>query len=325
MSWDQDADRPKRRRRAVNLAGPLILITLGLVFLTANLGILGTSPWQLLWQWWPLILIVIGLEILIGVLGRCPARSAGLWSYAFSAILGVLVVVGTVALVAYLLLMGPQFAIGTPEYTSRLTQSLGDVTRAEVSLDLILGTFRVSALPSETGSLLEGEFTGFAGTDSDSPPVSREYQETGGVGILTLKSEGPRARLGGDWPQWHLRLSPDVPLTLQVDAVMGTYDLDLRDLQVTEMKITGVMATKKVQLPTRGRATVYVDGVMETVEIVVPAETAARIHTKGLAAINVDEGRFPRRGEVNESADFDAATNRVEIYIESVMSTVRVR
>jgi len=315
MSWDQENRHQDRRWRPVNLTGPLILITLGLVFLMANLGMLGTSPWQLLWQWWPLILIIIGLEILIGVLGR--------WSYALSALLGVLLVIGTLALVAYLLLAGPQLASSTPAYTSHFTQPLGDVSRAEVKLDLLLGTFRASALPAGTDNLLEGEFAG----PDDAPPVSREYQERGGVAFLTLKSSGPRVRLGGreGWPQGHLRLSPDVPLVLQVETVMGTADLDLRDLRVTDLTLEGVMCTQQVQLPASGQVVVHVAGVMSTCEITVPAGTAARIHRRGLAAITVDENRFPRRGEVHESAGFASAGSRVEITIESVMGAVQVR
>lgn len=324
MSWDQERTQPERRWRPVNLTGPLILITLGLVFLMANLGILGTSPWQLLWQWWPLILIIIGLEILIGVLGRCPAKYAGL-GYVLSAIVGVVVVIAALALVAYVLLAGPQLAGGPPAATptSHFTQPRGNVSRAEVSLDLLLGTFRASALPAGTGNLLEGDFAG----PDNAPPVSREYQERGGVAFLTLKSSGPRVRLGGGeaWPQGHLRLSPDVPLVLQVETVMGTLDLDLRDLRVTDLTLEGVMCTQQVQLPTSGQVVVHVAGVMSTCEITVPAGTAARIHRKGLAAITVDERRFPRRGEVHESAEFAAAANRVEITIESVMGTVRVR
>jgi len=314
MSWDQENRRQDRRWRPVNLTGPLILITLGLVFLMANLGMLGTSPWQLLWQWWPLILIIIGLEILIGVLGR--------WSYALSALLGMLVVIGTLALVAYLLLAGPQLAGSTPAYTSHFTQPLGDVSRAEVKLDLLLGTFRVSALPAGPGNLLEGDF----GPDS-APPLSREYQERGDVAFLTLKSSGPRVRLGGReaWPQGRLRLSPNVPLALQVETVMGTVDLDLRDLRVTDLTLEGVMCTQQVQLPASGQVMVHVAGVMSTCEITVPAGTAARIYRRGLAAITVDESRFPRRDQVHESAGFASAASRVEITIESVMGAVQVR
>jgi hypothetical protein len=317
MSWDQETKRRERRWRPVNLAGPLILITLGLVFLMANLGMLGTNPWRLLWQWWPLILVLVGLEIFIGVLGR--------WSYVLSALLGVLVVIGTLALVGYLLLVNPQFGIA-PAITSNLVQPMGDVARAEVNLGLSFGSLKVSALPAGGTNLLEADFAGRGGEDADAPPVRRTYQETGGVAVLTLKSEGPRVSFGGsNWPEWNLRLSPGVPMNLKADTVMGTYDLNLRDLRVTDLTLNGVMCTQQVQLPASGQNLARISGVMSTCEITIPAGTAARIHRKGLAVITVDEGRFPRRGDVYESANFSTATDRVEIVIESVMSVVRVR
>ena len=56
--------------RRGTLVWPLILITLGVLFLLGNFGIIGNVG-EFIGQWWPLILILIGLEILIGsVIGR---------------------------------------------------------------------------------------------------------------------------------------------------------------------------------------------------------------------------------------------------------------
>jgi hypothetical protein len=56
--------------RRGTLVWPLILITLGVLFLLGNFGIIGNVG-EFIGQWWPLILILIGLEILLGsVIGR---------------------------------------------------------------------------------------------------------------------------------------------------------------------------------------------------------------------------------------------------------------
>jgi hypothetical protein len=55
-----------QRRRGGSVVGPLILITMGGVFLANNLGILPWSVWGNLWRFWPVILVVVGLEILFG-------------------------------------------------------------------------------------------------------------------------------------------------------------------------------------------------------------------------------------------------------------------
>jgi hypothetical protein len=58
-------DRRYRRQESNTLLA-LILITIGLIFLLNNFGILPWSIWNLLWRFWPLILILIGLQIIFG-------------------------------------------------------------------------------------------------------------------------------------------------------------------------------------------------------------------------------------------------------------------
>ena len=45
--------------------GPLILIFLGAVFLLQNTGYLPANFWLNLWKLWPLVLVLIGIELLL--------------------------------------------------------------------------------------------------------------------------------------------------------------------------------------------------------------------------------------------------------------------
>ena len=47
------------------LAG-FFLIFIGLVFLLNNLGFLPNSIWNEIWKFWPLIIIIIGIQVLFG-------------------------------------------------------------------------------------------------------------------------------------------------------------------------------------------------------------------------------------------------------------------
>ena len=53
-------------RRIGPIFWPLLLIAIGVVFLLSNLDLLSFDPWQL-WRLWPVILVVIGLDILLEV------------------------------------------------------------------------------------------------------------------------------------------------------------------------------------------------------------------------------------------------------------------
>lgn len=53
-------------RRVGPIFWPILLVAIGVVFMLSNLGLLPFSPWEL-WRLWPLILVVIGLDILLEI------------------------------------------------------------------------------------------------------------------------------------------------------------------------------------------------------------------------------------------------------------------
>ena len=50
--------------RSRSIVGPVILIVIGLMFLLSNLGLI-PHVGQLIATWWPLILIIVGVALLI--------------------------------------------------------------------------------------------------------------------------------------------------------------------------------------------------------------------------------------------------------------------
>src|SRR4030042_6728840 len=46
--------------------GPAILIVLGAIFLLNNFGILPWDVWTSIWKFWPVLLILIGVEFFFG-------------------------------------------------------------------------------------------------------------------------------------------------------------------------------------------------------------------------------------------------------------------
>lgn len=44
----------------------IVLITGGLLFLLNNFGLLSWDVWDTIWRFWPLFLVIIGLQIIIG-------------------------------------------------------------------------------------------------------------------------------------------------------------------------------------------------------------------------------------------------------------------
>ncbi len=71
-------------------SGAFILILLGILFLLSNFGVLPWSVWEIIGRFWPVALILFGLEILIGgtVLGNIIFGVIGLLFFAGIVLLG---------------------------------------------------------------------------------------------------------------------------------------------------------------------------------------------------------------------------------------------
>ena len=100
-----------------SLVGPVILIGFGVILLLNNLGLLSWTIWDTLFRLWPVILIAIGLDILIG------RRS--LWGSLLSAALVLAIFGGAIWLFA------SRPAGGEAVTTEQISQPLG----GDVSLD----------------------------------------------------------------------------------------------------------------------------------------------------------------------------------------------
>lgn len=126
---------------------------------------------------------------------------------------------------------------------------------------------------------------------------------------------------------WRFQLTKDVPVTVSVEAGASSIDINLSDVQATRIELSTGASSSNVTLPARGMSFLDVEAGMASVNIRVPEATAARIRAEdGVSAINVDTNRFPRlSSNLYQSSDFDTATDRAEINIESGLGSVNVK
>ena len=73
------------------IIGPLLLIAIGLILLFINLGHIHLSIWVILWRFWPVILILIGLDI---IARQIEERTY----YNLCVLIGVVIIIGVIAL-----------------------------------------------------------------------------------------------------------------------------------------------------------------------------------------------------------------------------------
>lgn len=208
--------------------------------------------------------------------------------------------------------------------TEEASIPLEGVQQARVRIRHGAGRLQVAA-GAGSGTLASGTFGGGlkqrVTRQGDTLEVEMRVR-TGGPIFASPWMWGPGRTL-----DWSVDLNSDVPLSLDVESGASDTRLDLTDLQVTDLRVQTGASSTSIKMPAgAGHTTVNVGAGAASVSICVPEGVAARIQVKsGLVGISVDKRRFPRVGGVYQSEDYDTATNRADIRIETGVGSVDVR
>jgi Domain of unknown function (DUF5668) len=310
----------RRAGRGGSVIGPLILILIGGLLLLQNLGLVSPEVWGNLWRLWPLVLVLIGLEFLVG--HRVGALG----------VLGLmLIVVGGAAVWA----LTTATASPPSVQTRTLTQPTQGATQANVLVNYGAGQFEIGPLQGGAADQLASmTFQAPAGVE---PSV--HYQVVDGVGQLQYDVAGrggwqaaalPWARGGRsqeDVPQMSVALMPSLPLSLTVRVGAADARLDLEQLKVSSLDCSVGASNAWIRMPAAGMTTAHVAGGATALTIEVPTGVAAQIQYRGgLSTAAVDQTRFPQVGDgLFRSPDYETAANRVDLTIDSGLASVTIR
>ena len=284
--------------------GPFILIGIGLLFLLNNLGMVQVNFWRLASTLWPVVLIGIGLDMLIG-------RRSTAGSLLALLLTGILLVGG-----AIFVGVGPA-ALSQGEVTE-IRYAPGAVTEADIRISTTTGRLTVGTL-GESGVLVEGSVR-LAGNEK----VKEESSEAGGKALYRLSSQGVGVvGVGGNESIWELRINSEVPSNLDINTGAGETELNLERARLTGLKVDMGIGATTVNLPRAGTFSGEISGGIGKLVVRVPASLAVRIHVDtGIGQVQVD-GNFEQSGEnVYLSAAAQASGERATLNISSGIGQV---
>ncbi len=315
MTDVQEKKARKPQRHPPSLFWPIVFIGAGVALLLSNLGYLPWASWNILWRLWPLLLIALGIDLLIGRRSVVGAI--------ISAVLILALVGGAIALAFYTPSI-PQLAelAQSPEWrTAHVEQSLEGVERASVTIDTGSVPCLLSKL-SDSLNLIEGDIT-YRGTLVFDAPVR------GGRADVRLDSyftgpwwgwapgfeDNPRA-------VWGVKLSPKIPLDLNFDTGSGRCYFDLSGLQVNSLIVDSGSGAVDLILPSDTSFEARIDAGSGRFAITLPAGVGARVALdSGSGAFRPDE-RFEmvsgERGDdsVWETENLSTAETTIELEID---------
>jgi len=272
------------QQRKNSLVVPILLITLGALFLFRNWHP-GFEIGRLLRDWWPLILIAVGLgKIWDSSRNRGPAGQASS-GVALGSTIGVVA-----AVLVIVLLLGQyqksrrKFSSGGSDESDRdfasHTEEVVELQGAKsVRAELRMGAGELN-IEGGSSHLLNSRF--LFNRKWDSPRVNyRVSADKGELEIAQEKSGGINFDAGNN--NWDLTFSNEVPLEFNIEMGAGTGELKLRDMNVTDLELH--MGAGQVQLdltgPRKSDLNVTVKGGVGQATIRLPRDVAVRAHAAG--------------------------------------------
>lgn len=309
---------PSTPRRGPDLFWPIILIGAGVIFLLANLGVIPSNPWPVIWNLWPVILIVIGLDILFG------RRS--LLGGLVGAVLGLVLIAGLIVLlIARPNLPGLNLGFGSATLQSRhLEAPLAGIQSATVSLDYDSGSYRLYAL-SDSDKLLDGEVSYYGDLTFD---VNASNERAS----VRIDSSISGVFFGFMTPdeRWDIGLNPRPVYDLDLNYGSGGGDADLSQLTLSSVRLDGGSGRVGVHLPATGKFTVNADGGSGGLTFYVPGKAAVRVeYERGSGGFNPGSRLRLISGErdrdsVYETENFGSASNAITLIVNGGSGSINI-
>ena len=294
--------------RRVSLVFPIILITVGVLFLLHNWRP-AFDPLPILGTYWPLILIFVGIGKIWDTTyrSRNPNAPSGV---SIGATIGML---AFVTVLVVLLWHGRSFSrrhgfySGTQHNTQ--TVDLQGAKSAHARLEMGAGQLTING---GANHLLDADFN--YSNSFDQPRV--DYSVTGGVGQLNISQESHSLHFGRSENDWNLRFGKDIPLGLKVDMGAGQGNLHFRDVPLTRLELNLGAGQMDVDL-TGDRKTdlrVDIEGGVGQANIRLPKNVGVIAHASGgIGSIDVRGLKNDGDSYTNDAYGKTAATIHLKV------------
>jgi hypothetical protein len=312
-----------------SLFWPILLVGVGIIWLLRNLGMIPAISLGSLFKFWPLILVVMGFDILFS--RRYP------W---VGAAVGLLAVAGVVAL----LLVGPKFGLetGPVTKTETFTTPVKGVESVEYVFDTSSSPVEIKALEGNTTDLIVAEITHRGTVNFD---VSGTTIQTVGLSEYSDSNSWLSWDFSMDNYKWDIGLSPDVATDIFLNGGSGSIEMDLSGLSLNslhtdfgsgssditlpesatayEVAIESGSGSVQLEMPENTPLTLTLDTGSGSNNISVPSGTALRIEVMddGSGSLNLPDDLERSSDSENfsigawQTTDYEQAENQILIQI----------
>ncbi len=330
---EQDTKPKKRYQRSY--FGPILLITVGILFLGNNLGVIPGGGWGVLWKLWPVLLIIAGLDDLIrrqGVAWPILLIGAGAfilfnnfgpqswisWTQIFQlwpilliavgidimfkgqsgwmAVAGVVLAIALISGAAWLISSGIEVSA---EYSEINKTYSADIKASEIDVSLGLGELIISDLDTPR-VLVSGTIT----------PDNKDEQLSVFGDVISYQLENDQPNFYPHTARWELGLTDQLDLDLSVNNGVGEMFLALENLDLVTLDVNQGVGRLIIRMPGSSDDEILVKQAIGTILIQIPLDARVVVDAQnGLSKVNfppkfeLENGYYASPGATKNNAD----------------------
>ncbi len=345
-------------KRPHSLFFPMLLIAVGVLVFLINVGTVPGTTWENLMQYWPVILIIGGLDglykrdgwvgplVLLGfgvvlLLGNLHyLENSGftillkLWPILLVAI-GLDVIFGhrgsiwgnliriflgllLIGGIVWLAALSPVFSVGTK--TVPFTQTLDGATQSDIRVAVATGEVYLAGGADEDVLL-----SGTAGLPKEMS-LDTEYSEPkDGRSSLSVEGEGVViVPINSTVSPWNFDLNSEIPIGLSTELGVGQLKIDLSDTQVNNISTEMGVGQTILTLPVGVDVNASVSGAVGELVIRIPKGCEVAITVDRAVVSLAYPESLVRDGDIIRSANMEEGADQIRLDVDLAVGSILI-
>ncbi len=301
----------------------LLLVSVGVVLLLQTLQIISWSLWYGLWRFWPLLLVAIGVNLIVG--RRYPI------------LVTAFVTAFVTALIAVAFVGAAIFAESEGKiWINTFAEPLSDISKLNIRVANGIGSLELGSLRSESPNVAEGFF------EAECQGAAMSFDKRGDEASIEIETDA-RVILCGWNSYWRISLSRIPQTTLDIGTGASSIVLDLTDIKVVDLNVSAGASSIDITMPANaGSVDAHITAGASSINVRIPEGVEARIiRDSGISSFDISD-RFPslesrdietqldetivsrHLDDIFESPGYHDASNRINIEFDVGVSSVSI-
>ncbi|HSX58540.1 MAG TPA: DUF5668 domain-containing protein [Candidatus Saccharimonadales bacterium] len=288
--------------------GAIVLIALGAVFLLNNFGVLPWDIWQNIWKFWPVLLILIGVEF---VLGRPSSFKI------------FLLLLALIFIVPIVLILNPLTRNPLANGTATFEKPLGNLTKASFIYKLPSNNLTISALKTTSSKSFESSVKYSKALPTPTLTTEQHFGEASYTFSQPYRYVPFASNLGNTI---ETKISPLIPIEINSTSTAGVFQLNLTSLKANLVTLESTTGQIEIDYSKDFSNKTYLKTTAANITLKIPKEIDARVKIESLVKnIKIDQNRFKQTDNTYQTANFPTSTLKIDIEISGSASSVTIK